>query len=78
MDETHFKSMRGKIKTNLCPMCQYTILFFQGDYTNMFNKVNPMELQHYRDINVPIEKYYNIECNNCGYVLKFNVEKLIR
>lgn len=37
-----------------------------------------LNVTNYKDILIPNSKYWHLECRFCGYVMNFNIDKLLR
>lgn len=78
MTKEQYKKLEIKIGNKLCPICRSNITSFLYDRTDIFNTDSYPMLEGYEQVNIPNVEYYDIECRNCGFVITFNIKKLLR
>lgn len=77
MTREQYEKLQSKIGNKLCPICGATIVNFLYDKTDIFRPIH-MGIEDFKYVDIPSKEYDNIECKRCGYVMKFNIEKLLR
>lgn len=78
MTKEQYKKLEIKIGNKICPICGSQITSFMYDKTDIFNTDSCSMSEGYEQVNIPDVEYYDIECKNCGFVMTFNMKKLLR
>ena len=77
MNQHQYIKLHNKLGIKNCPICGQQAIYCYANQVNIFtpngNKVP------YNDVNIPIsDEHVNIECPQCGYIMTFNIEKLLK
>lgn len=75
LTEKQFKNIEKKLCLKHCPTCNHQPFVFQEDRCNLFDDYS---INSYKEIDETQIKYIHFECPFCGFVMNFNLEKLIR
>lgn len=71
--KSQFEKMKSNFITRRCPICNYATFQFYENRTNMLTNI----MQSYETIDVSNITYISVECMSCGYIMNFNLKKLL-
>lgn len=74
MDKKQIEKFKAKLVNKQCPICKAPILQYSSIVN--CNTITDMEALTYSKIDTS-KDYTDIECEYCGYVMKFNTKKLL-
>lgn len=76
MNQHQYIKLSEKLGIKNCPVCGKQAIYCYDNKVNIFTSKS--NIAPYNDVNIPVEdKYVNIECPRCGYIMTFNIEKLL-
>lgn len=77
MTKAEFQKLIGKLEHKSCPICNGHIIDIMRGEEDIAGLDN-LNVTNYKDILIPNSKYWHLECRFCGYVMNFNIDKLLR
>lgn len=77
MTKAEFQNLIGKLEHKSCPICNSHIIDIMRGGEDIVGLDN-LNITHYKDIVIPNSNYWHLECRHCGYVMNFNIDKLLR
>lgn len=82
MNQQQFDKLYDRFNGRLCPICHLQYVYFSNKYgvkqSNIFNEKEHIELRSLHEIDIPAEKFIEIRCPHCGFIMKFERDTLLR
>ncbi len=76
MTEEQYLKLEKTLRMRNCPACNQQSIYCAHKLVNLFNSSRNGE--DYKDVEIPDVDYIDFECPNCGFVMKFNLKKLLK
>ena len=75
MNKHQYAKLENKLGIKYCPICGRQAIYCAYNKVNIFCKNG--ESFPFEDVDIPQDKYIELECKNCGFIMRFNIEKLL-
>lgn len=76
MDKNQYLKLKSRLGIQNCPVCNCQAIYCNYNKVNIFN-YNGAEIP-FDEVEIPNIKHLDFECPTCGFVMTFNLEKLLR
>lgn len=78
MTTNEYQKIQRKLQNKKCPICAYSAFQFYEKQTSLFVDIPNNCSISYENIDILNANYIYALCEQCGYEMKFNIQKLIR
>lgn len=76
MEREDYQKIQKKLGLYNCPICNNQVIYCCFEKISIFNQDN--QPVSFSAESIPDKDYIEIECQNCGYVMKFNLKTLLK